>query len=115
MISGTDVGLRDLSMSEIDYNSGEISFTTNRIITKDHRISIEFEYAEQKQKKLTSLRQAFESYPFVSGLKSIFADQQNSNKWKHMMFPFDALTNENLHEIKQKVKDLGLDISIRLS
>ena len=115
--SGTETYLLE---NLLNGGTGCITATANIFATECQQVfqawkNEQFEYAEQKQKKLTSLRQAFESYPFVSGLKSIFADQQNSNKWKHMMFPFDELNNDQLHEIKQKIEDLGLDISKRLS
>ncbi len=50
-----------------------------------------------------------------AGLKSIFADQENSNEWKHMMPPFGGLMKYQLHELKEKIKDLGLDLSKRIS
>ena len=75
----------------------------------------QLEDALQKQNKLSLLRKAFESFPFVSVLKSIFAEQKNSNDWRHMMPPFERLTKDQLHELKEKIKDLGLDLSKRLS
>ena len=57
----------------------------------------------------------FEIYPFVSGMKSIFADQKDSNEWKHMLPPFDGLMKDQLNELKEKIKDLGLDLSKRLN
>ena len=75
----------------------------------------QLEDAKQKQKKLTSMRKAFESYPFVSGLKSIFSDQKNSNEWRHVMPPFDLLMKDQLSVLKEKVEDLGFDLSKRLN
>ncbi len=75
----------------------------------------QLEDAKQKQSKLTSLRKAFESYPFVSRLKCIFGDQKDSNIWGHMMPPFDRLMKDQLNELKENTEDLGLDLSKRLS
>ena len=61
------------------------------------------------------MRKAFESYPFVSELKSIFADQKDLNEWRHAMPPFGLLTKDQLNVLKEKVEDLGLDLSKRLN
>ena len=100
--------------------AGCITATANIIATECQQVfkawkNEQIEDGHQLQNKLTLLRKVFESYPFVSGLKSIFADQQKSKKWVHMMSPFDKLTKEQLDEMKEKIKDLGLDISKRLS
>ena len=100
--------------------SGCITATANLIATECQQVFQEwkneqFEDAKQTQIKLTSLRKAFESYPFVSSLKSIFADQKDSNEWLHMMPPFEVLIKDQLNELKEILTDLGLDLSKRLS
>ena len=72
------------------------------------------EVAEQAQKHLTALRKAFESYPFVSELKSLFAAQTNSKQWDQMLPPFAKLLNEQVGELTEQIKGLGLDLSHRL-
>ncbi len=117
VFSGTETFLLE---NLLNGGAGCITATANIIATECQEVfqawkNDQIEDANHKQKKLALLRKSFESYPFVSGLKSIFADQQNLSKWQHMMSPFDALTKEQLHEIKEKIEDLGLDISKRLS
>jgi len=117
VFSGTETFLLE---NLLNGGAGCITATANIIATECQQVfqawkNEQIEDGHQLQNKLTLLRKVFESYPFVSGLKSIFADQQKSKKWVHMMSPFDKLTKEQLDEMKEKIKDLGLDISKRLS
>ena len=115
--SGTETFLLETLLNE---GAGCITATANIIATECQQVfqawkNEQLEDAQQKQNKLSSLRKVFENYPFVSGLKSVFACQKNSNNWGNMMPPFDQLTKNQLHELKEKIQDLGLDISKRLS
>ena len=115
--SGTETFLLETLLNG---GAGCITATANLIATECQQVfqaweNERHEDAKQKQNILTSLRKAFEIYPFVSGLKSIFADQKDSNEWEHMMPPFDGLMKDQLHELKEKIKDLGLDLSKRLN
>jgi len=115
--SGTETFLLETLLNG---GAGCITATANLIATECQQVfqawkNEHLEDAKQKQNKLTSLRKAFESYPFVSGLKSIFADKKDSNEWKHMIPPFDLLMKDQLDELKENIKDLGLDLSKRLS
>ena len=70
---------------------------------------------QQQQQFLPDLPQPKDHSEKVrKGLQSQ-QNQQKSKKWVHMMSPFDKLTKEQLDEMKEKIKDLGLDISKRLS
>ncbi|MDC0229785.1 dihydrodipicolinate synthase family protein [Deltaproteobacteria bacterium] len=115
--SGTETFLLETLLNG---GAGCITATANLVATECQQVfqawkNEQIEDAKQKQNKLTLLRKAFESYPFVSVLKSIFADQKDSNEWNHMMPPFDGLMKDQLHELKEKIKYLGLDLSKRLS
>ena len=114
--SGTEIYLLETLLNG---GAGCITATSNLIATECQQVfqawkNEQLEDAKQKQNKLTSLRKAFESYPFVSGLKSIFADQKDSNEWGNMMPPFDGLMKGQLNELKEKIQDLGVNISKRL-
>jgi len=115
--SGTETYLLETLLNG---GAGCITATANLIATECQQVlqdwkNDQLEDAKQKQKKLTSMRKAFESYPFVSGLKSIFSDQKDSNEWRHAMPPFDLLMKDQLSVLKEKVEDLGLDLRKRLN
>ena len=114
--SGTETFLLETLLNG---GAGCITATANLIATECQQVfqawkNEQLEDAKEKQKRLTSLRKALEIFPFVSGLKSIFADQKNSNEWGNMMPPFDGLMKSQLNELKEKIKDLGLDLSKRI-
>ena len=64
----------------IDYNSGEITFTPRQIITKDKRISIEFEYSEKSYARFMVVNSnVFESNKSKIWL-NIFSENDNKNQ-----------------------------------
>ncbi|MFT7587938.1 MAG: hypothetical protein ACI959_000143, partial [Limisphaerales bacterium] len=66
----------------VDYNSGEITFTANRLVTKDIRINIEFEYTERAY--FRSLLHIFGDYTSESGRVRVrlnaFSQQDGKNQ-----------------------------------
>jgi len=63
----------------IDYNSGEITFTSNRPITKDSRITVEFEYAQQVYPRLQSLQTNILEGKKATFYFNFFGEKDNKN------------------------------------
>ena len=70
--------------------------------------------ADQEQKKLSVLRKALESYPFVSGLKGIMAEYNVSAHWQQMLPPCTPLLESENRELSAEIKNNGLDFKQRL-
>ena len=64
----------------IDYNSGELSFTPNFLITKDLRITVEFEYADQNY--LRTMVHSGHEYQFkkLKSFISLYSQQDAKNQ-----------------------------------
>jgi len=61
----------------IDYNQGEISFTANRLITNNSRITVEFEYADQRyQRTLYALNTNF-NYKSFSVWGNVYSESDS--------------------------------------
>ncbi|MFD1629928.1 hypothetical protein [Pseudopedobacter beijingensis] len=64
----------------IDYNSAEITFTAKRMITRNSRISIEFEYSDKMYgRSLYSVEQRFQSKRLELGF-NFYSEQDNPNR-----------------------------------
>ena len=70
--------------------------------------------AAQAQKKLSVLRKALESYPFVAELKGLLAEHSGSEDWKQMLPPFSPLLASEIRELSAVIKEYGLDLNQRL-
>jgi 4-hydroxy-tetrahydrodipicolinate synthase len=70
--------------------------------------------ADQAQKKLSVLRKALESYPFVSELKGLMAEYSASEHWQQMLPPFTPLLASEISELSAEIKEAGLDLNQRL-
>jgi hypothetical protein len=63
----------------IDYNRGELLFTAKRLITKELRIIIEFEYSDQQYlRSMYSVNTAYDSKKWQMRF-SVFSEQDNPN------------------------------------
>ena len=114
--TGTETLLLDILR---EGGAGSITATANLIVPECQHVFQAWkngrsEDADQAQKHLTALRIAFENYSFVSELKSLLAAQTNSEEWNHMLPPFAQLPDEQVEELTEQIKVLGLDLSQRL-
>ena len=114
--TGTETLLLDILRKG---GAGSITATANLIAPECQHVFQAWkngpsEAADQAQKHLTALRIAFESYSFVSEMKSLLAAQTNSGEWNHMLPPFAQLPDEQVEELTEQIKVLGLDLSQRI-
>ena len=114
--TGTETLLLDILRKG---GAGSITATANLIAPECQHVFQAWkngrsEAADQAQKYLTALRIAFESYSFVSEMKSLLAAQTNSEEWNQMLPPFAQLPDEQVEELTEQIKVLGLDLSQRL-
>lgn len=90
----------------IDYNTAEITFTAKQIITKDKRITVEFQYSERNyNRSLYYISEEYKTDKFNLGLH-IFSEQDNKNK----TFQQD-LSNEE----KLLLKSIGDTLSLAVT
>ncbi len=114
--TGTETLLLDILKKG---GAGCITATANLIAPECQRVyqawkNNKQKVAEQAQMNLTDLRKTLENYPLVSELKSLFASETNSEEWENMLPPFAPLLDDQVGELKEQIRGLGLDLSQRL-
>ena len=114
--TGTETLLLDILKKG---GAGCITATANLIAPECQRVyqawrNNKQKVAEQAQINLTDLRKTLENYPLVSELKSLFASETNAEEWGNMLPPFAPLLDDQVGELKEQIRGLGLDLSQRL-
>ncbi len=83
----------------IDYNSAELSFTQNRLITKDSRITVEYEYAQQHYPRMAF----YQTNRFSDGKNrfwlNFYHDRDNKND------PLSLFYDENTKSFLSNIGD----------
>jgi hypothetical protein len=90
----------------IDYNTSEITFTARQIITKDKRITIEFQYSERNyNRSLYYVSEEYSNNKLKLGFH-LFSEQDNKNK------PFQQeLSNDQ----KRLLRDIGDTLNLAVT
>ena len=114
--SGTETFLLDILR---EGGAGCISASANLLAPECQQVfqawnNDQQDAADQEQNKLSVLRKALESYPFVSGLKGLMAEYSVSEHWQQMLPPFTPLLESEIRELSAEIKNNGLDLNQRL-
>ncbi|MBN2757420.1 MAG: hypothetical protein JXR51_09605, partial [Bacteroidales bacterium] len=82
----------------IDYNSAEISFTTNNLITKDSRITVEYEYAERNFSRMVFYQTNYLQTKKANFWLNFYSEKDNKN---------DPLNNLYTDDNKKFLSEIG--------
>ncbi|THH39470.1 hypothetical protein [Neolewinella litorea] len=63
----------------IDYNLAELTFTTRRLITRDARITVEYEYADQRYLRTLTAGSSHYTRGRISGYVNLYSQQDSKN------------------------------------
>jgi hypothetical protein len=90
----------------IDYNTAEITFTARQIITKDKRITVEFQYSERNyNRSLYFISEEYTNNKLKLGFH-LFSEQDNKNK------PFQQELN---NDQKRLLRDIGDTLNLAVT
>ena len=88
----------------IDYNLGEITFTAKMLVTRDLRITVEFEYSEQSYFRTIAAANVAYERPKVKFRVNGYTEQDSKNK------PVDADLSDEQKDVLQTAGDDPLGI-----
>jgi len=105
VFAGTEAYLLDILRIG---GAGCISATTNATGSLASEIFRRWESDDmsEAQARLTSVRKAFEAFPFIPGLKTMMARWTENDAWLNMRPPFLPLTREGSADLQERLNAL---------